>query len=168
MHHCALRPVAFIICPLSCALCAVSCALRPVSCVLCAVQVALRAAVRADEMPEGPLREALVTDRGGFGGGRLCYHGWANLPRHAQLGFIHAVRACVGVGAVPGGGKLARCITGLLARMPYLGLSCLTEYTGPRGASAQLAWRCDLPYLPVTPQQLGWHCRFGGPARVGV
>eukprot|EP00198_Chlamydomonas_reinhardtii_P014001 XP_001703338.1 predicted protein [Chlamydomonas reinhardtii] len=55
-------------------------------------RVALRAAVRADEMPEGPLREALVTDRGGFGGGRLCYHGWANLPRHAQLGFIHAAR----------------------------------------------------------------------------
>ncbi|KAG2443061.1 hypothetical protein HYH02_009476 [Chlamydomonas schloesseri] len=53
-------------------------------------KVALRAAVKADEMPWGPLRDAMVNEEGVRG--KTCYHGWRNLPRHAQLGFIRAAR----------------------------------------------------------------------------
>ncbi|KAG2442870.1 hypothetical protein HXX76_002949 [Chlamydomonas incerta] len=53
-------------------------------------KVALRADVKAEQMPWGPLREAMVNESGVRG--KMCYHGWQNLPRHAQLGFIRAVR----------------------------------------------------------------------------
>ncbi|KAG2442868.1 hypothetical protein HXX76_002947 [Chlamydomonas incerta] len=53
-------------------------------------KVLLRDYFKADEMPEGPLREAMVNESGHFG--RVCFHGWQNLPQYAQLGFIRAVR----------------------------------------------------------------------------